>query len=77
MSRAASKKARLDRLEASRAVERQGSLADRLSAARARAQSMPSQTAGDRLERYQRLAEKHPHSVIAARLLRAATRMKE
>lgn len=77
MTRTASKKARLDRLEASRAVERRGSLADRLAAARARAQSMPSQTAGERLERYQRLVEEHPHSVIAARLLRAAIRMKE
>ena len=77
MSLAVSKKTRLARLEAAITAGRQRSLAERLGEARKRAQTTPRRSPDEYLEHYRRVAEAAPHSALAARLLRAAIRLKE
>ncbi len=77
MSLAVSKKTRLARLEAAITAGRQRSLAERLGEARKRAQTTPRRSPDEYLEHCRRGAEAAPRSALAARLLRAAIRLKE
>lgn len=77
MSLAVSKKTRLARLEAAITAGRQRPLAERLGEARKRAQTTPRRSPDEYLEHCRRGAEASPRSALAARLLRAAIRLKE
>lgn len=77
MSLAVSKKTRLARLEAAITAGRQRSLAERLGEARKRAQTTPRRSPDEYLKHCRRFTEAFPRSTLAARLLRAAIRLKE
>jgi hypothetical protein len=75
MTIAISKKTRLARLEASRAVVSVAPLADRLRAARLNHDPRTARTPAELVQHYEALTRENPRSMLAARLLRAAVRM--